>query len=139
LRAQPHIARQQAEEGWLRQGARFTNPRLHTRQNMSADLMKEIVEPEYVGIKELVKIFDRVGHAVSREHLPHNRWVRPTGKPQVLRPITEIEDRASNFPKRPFAGATGVDKRAVDIEQNEADHEEAGQAGPVQKLINIFS
>lgn len=139
LRAEAYIARQQAEERWLREGARFTKPRTHTRQNMSADLMKEIVEPEYVGIKELLKILGRVGDAMPREHLPHNRRIGPTGKPQVLRPVCEIEDRAGNFAKRPFAGATGVDEGAVDIEQNEADHDEAGQAGSVQKLISTFS
>jgi hypothetical protein len=87
---------------------------------------ENVVEPENVTFKKLPEMFRRFHETVNPEKFADEADIRAPGELHFFRAVMKIEFRGECFGKRPCARAARVNKRAVNVEENQPDHARAG-------------
>jgi hypothetical protein len=85
-------------------------------------LLHDVVEPENVAQKKLTEMRGGFVETMNLKKFAHQAHVGAAGELHIFRPVMEIEFRGKSFGKRFRSRAARVDKRAVNVEQNEPNH-----------------
>src|SRR5439155_9388576 len=122
FRAEPDVAGQQAQRGRFGQRVQLANEFPDAGQHDAARLSQQIVEPEDIAIEEKAKILRRRLDLVLQKKLTRQACIGAAGEFQPFGTVGDVELRGKRAAKRLHSRAAGLDQRAVDVEENQANH-----------------
>jgi hypothetical protein len=85
-------------------------------------MRENVVEPENVTLKKLPEMFLRFRQPVDFEKFADEANVGAPGEFHFFRAVIQVEFRRKSFLESLCARVPRVDKRAVDVEENEPNH-----------------
>ena len=116
LGTEPDVAREQAEQGRLRQFLQFANKIPHARTQLGLAGAQDVVEPKHVALEEPLKVFRRRRDMVEPEEFAHQAEVGASGEFQALEMIRDVELSGEGPGESLNSRTAGVDQRAVNVE-----------------------
>ena len=85
-------------------------------------LRHDMVQKMDIAVEKLAEVPGRFVQPVIFEELAHEADIRAPGKPHFFGAVMQVEFRGERSGKRRRARATGVDERAINVEQNQFYH-----------------
>ena len=116
FRAQTDVAREQTHQRRLRQAAQALHELPDSGASSALELGQQMVQPEYVGVKETPEIARRRFDPVGLETLANQGGIGAPGKTDPVSRLRNLELRGERPFKRLHPSAAGADQGAVDIE-----------------------
>lgn len=122
FRAEADVAGKQAQLWRIGQGRQTINKLTRPVTGAAVALPDCLVEPENITLEEPLEIFRRRCNPVEAEKFAHQIHIRPPGKIDFFDAVEGVKFGREGPGKRFNAGATGVNERAVNVEQYESHH-----------------
>jgi hypothetical protein len=122
FRAEPDVAGEQAEHRRIRQREQITDEFTHAFAHVAVAVNENVVEPEDVAPEKLPEMFGCFRQSVDFEKFADQAHIGAPGKLHLFRTMMKVEFGRERFGERLCSGVSGMNERAVNIEENEPNH-----------------
>jgi hypothetical protein len=122
FRAELDVAGEQAKRGRLGQRAQGVDQFPDAGADLRLAAGEDVVEPENVTPEKLREMFRRFRQGVDFEKFTDEADIGAAGKLHFFRAVMQVEFRGEGFGESLRPGVACVNKRAVNVEQNQFYH-----------------
>src|SRR2546423_15342067 len=95
---------------------------MHAGKDGAIECRQDLFQPDDIGAEKAREVFGCLRDAKLLKEIAHDCRVGAAGEIKVFGGVRDVKFEFANFGECFFARAAGLDERAVDIEEDEADH-----------------
>ena len=129
FRSEPDVAGEQSQQRRLGQCLQISDQLADAGTFLRLTFLEQMMQPMNVALEEPREVGIRRRDAVQPKEFADEADIGASGEFHPLDAVTRAELGGEHLRKRPDARASGVDERAINVEENESNHVGAQASG----------